>query len=75
MTEPMPADYTTAEAEAHMAGWDQAIAAAIRCCETLRTAETAGAARFALDLAIDRLKAIPAPARPSPGRFGILGEH
>lgn len=75
MPDAMPSDYTTAEADAHAAGAEQMRQAAIRCCETLAAAETAGAARFALDLAVDALKAIPAPARPSPGRFGILGDH
>lgn len=74
MIERMPADYTTAEAEAHALGSVEMRAAAILACQTLAASETAGAARFALDLAVERIKAIPAPARPSPCRLGILGE-
>lgn len=72
---PMPTDYTTAEADAHARGWRQAIEAAKRACQILHDHAPDIATCEAMRLAVNRIEAIPAPARPSPGRFGILGEH
>jgi hypothetical protein len=71
---PMPADYTTGEADAHTAGWRQAIEAARRACQVLHDASPDMPTCTTLRMAINRIEAIPAPARPTRTRLGILGE-
>lgn len=85
MIERMPADYTTAEADAHEAGWRQAVSAAIAAVAAIPIAppDPYGGAyqrgsrdgrAMALDAAADALASLTPPARPSPCRLGILGE-
>lgn len=77
MPEPMPADYTTAEADAHEAGWRQAVNAAIAAVASLPVSpadkphdgpfvrgERAGRT-MALDAAAHALASLTPPARPS----------
>ena len=81
MTATMPRDYTLAEADAHEAGWRQAINGAIAAVAALPLGradqphdgpfvrgERAGRA-MALDAAAQALASLTPPARPSrPGR-------
>jgi hypothetical protein len=86
MTQPMPRDYTTAEADAHEAGWHGAVNAAIAAIAAIPVGaecqphegpfargSRAGRA-MALQAAADALASLTPPARPSPTRLGILGE-
>jgi hypothetical protein len=86
MPEPMPRDYTLAEADAHEAGWRQAVNAAIAAVAALPVApsdqaydgpftrgQRAGRA-MGLDAATQAIASLTPPARPSPTRLGVLGE-
>jgi hypothetical protein len=71
---PMPRDYSLEAADAHERGFEQMREAAKRACQLLHDHAPDMATCEAMRLAINRIEAIPAPARPSPTRFGILGE-
>lgn len=86
MTQPMPRDYSTDEADACQDCWAQAINSAIAAVAAIPVGaecqphegpfargSRAGRA-MALQAAADALASLTPPARPSPCRLGILGE-
>jgi ribosome modulation factor len=86
MTAPMPREYTLAEADAHEAGWRQAMNDAIAAVAAfpLEAADQPydgpfqrgqrNGWRAAMDRVGKALASLTPPARPSPTRLGVLGE-